>query len=215
MNENFLENQLDISKKSKIKIFYNSNKKIIIISFILIIILGFTASVFFDYKKKEKIKISENNINAKILLENKKQDEALKLLKDLIFINDKTYSSLSLFMIINENLIEDTTELNILINHLLSNNNYDTEIKNLLIFKKALLNAEIINESDLLDSLLPIINSNSLWKIHALLLIGDFYVSNSEYTKAKEFYAQILSIKNLNDDVYRAVRSKLEITAND
>ena len=215
MNENFLENQLDISKKSKIKIFYNSNKKIIIISFILIIILGFTASVFFDYKKKEKIKISENYINAKILLENKKQDEALKLLKDLIFINDKTYSSLSLFMIINENLIEDTTELNILINHLLSNNNYDTEIKNLLIFKKALLNAEIINESDLLDSLLPIINSNSLWKIHALLLIGDFYVSNSEYTKAKEFYAQILSIKNLNDDVYRAVRSKLEITAND
>jgi len=215
MNENFLENQLDISKKSKIKIFYNSNKKIIIISFILIIILGFAASVFFDYQKKERIKISENYINAKILLENKKQDEALKLLKDLIFINDKTYSSLSLFMIINENLIEDTTELNILINHLLSNNNYDTEIKNLLIFKKALLNAEIINESDLLDSLLPIINSNSLWKIHALLLIGDFYVSNSEYTKAKEFYAQILSIKNLNDDVYRAVRSKLEITAND
>jgi len=215
MNENFLENQLDTSKKSKIKIFYNSNKKIITISFILIIILGFAISLFFDYQKKEKIRISENYINAKILLENRKQDEALKLLKDLIFVNDKTYSSLSLFMIINENLIEDTAELNILINRLLSNNNYDSEIKNLLIFKKALLNAEIINESDLLDLLLPIINSNSLWKIHALLLIGDFYVSNSEYTKAKEFYAQILSIENLNNDVYRAVRSKLEITAND
>ena len=215
MNENFLNNQNNITQKSKFKIFYDSYKKIIITILLLIIISGLSFSFYSDYQKKIKLKISENYINAKILLDNKKKNESLKILKEVIFSNDKTYSSLSLFMIINENLIEDPVELNILINHLLLNNTYDTEIKNLLIYKKALLNAEIIKESELLDELLPILNSNSLWKIQALFLLGDYFSANNEHTKAKEFYAQILTINDLKDDDYRKARLKLEMSVND
>ena len=118
-------------------------------------------------------------------------------------------------MIINENLIKDAIELNALLDHLISNHNYDVEIKNLLIYKKSLLNAETIKESEILDALLPILNSNSLWRINALFLLGDYFISNNEYTKAKEFYAKILAIEGLSDDYYRRASSKLAITLND
>jgi predicted negative regulator of RcsB-dependent stress response len=215
MNENYLNDQYDINKQSKIKIFYDSNKKIIIITLSLIIFSGLSLSFYSDYKQKNKIEISENYINAKIFLENKNEGEALKILKEVIFSNDRTYSSLSLFMIINENLIKDSLELNILINHILLNNAYDSEIKNLLIYKKALLNAETIKESDLLDALMPILNSESLWKSHALFLLGDYFLSNSDYNKAKEFYAKILTIQNLKNGDYQKARLKLEIISND
>jgi predicted negative regulator of RcsB-dependent stress response len=215
MNENYLNDQYDINKQSKIKIFYDSNKKIIIITLSLIIFSGLSLSFYSDYKQKSKIEISENYINAKIFLENKNEGEALKILKEVIFSNDRTYSSLSLFMIINENLIKDSLELNILINHILLNNAYDSEIKNLLIYKKALLNAETIKESDLLDALMPILNSESLWKSHALFLLGDYFLSNSDYNKAKEFYAKILTIQNLKNGDYQKARLKLEIISND
>ena len=172
-------------------------------------------SFYSDYQKKSRIKISENYINAKILLENNKENDALKTLKEIVFSNDNTYASLSLFMIINENLIKDAIELNALLDHLISNHNYDVEIKNLLIYKKSLLNAETIKESEILDALLPILNSNSLWRINALFLMGDYFISNNEYTKAKEFYAKILAIEGLSDDYYRRASSKLAITLND
>jgi predicted negative regulator of RcsB-dependent stress response len=215
MNEQLLKDPEDIIKKSKLKIFYDKNKKIIITIFLLIIIFGISLSFYSDYQKKSKIKISENYINAKILLENNKENDALKTLKEIVFSNDNTYASLSLFMIINENLIKDLIELNALLDHLIFNHNYDAEIKNLLIYKKSLLNAETINESEILDALLPILNSNSLWKINALFLLGDYFIFNNEYTKAKEFYAKILSIEGLSDDYYRRASSKLAITLND
>ena len=215
MNEQLLKDPEDIIKKSKLKIFYDKNKKIIITIFLLIIIFGISLSFYSDYQKKSKIKISENYINAKILLENNKENDALKTLKEIVFSNDNTYASLSLFMIINENLIKDLIELNALLDHLIFNHNYDAEIKNLLIYKKSLLNAETINESEILDALIPILNSNSLWKINALFLLGDYFIFNNEYTKAKEFYAKILSIEGLSDDYYRRASSKLAITLND
>jgi predicted negative regulator of RcsB-dependent stress response len=215
MNEQLLKGPEDIIKKSKLKIFYDQNKKIIITIFLLIIIFGISLSFYSDYQKKSKIKISENYINAKILLENNKENDALKTLKEIVFSNDNTYASLSLFMIINENLIKDAIELNALLDHLISNHNYDVEIKNLLIYKKSLLNAETIKESEILDALLPILNSNSLWRINALFLLGDYFISNNEYTKAKEFYAKILAIEGLSDDYYRRASSKLAITLND
>ena len=41
----------------------------------------------------------------------------------------------------------------------------DKEIKNLIIYKKALFNSDFVNENDLLKILSPIINSESIWKV--------------------------------------------------
>ena len=54
-----------------------------------------------------------------------------------------------------------------------------------------------------------------MWRPHALLLLGDYFVSKGEYLKAKEFYTQILSINNLQKDLYDQAISQLTLITND
>ena len=48
-----------------------------------------------------------------------------------------------------------------------------------------------------------------------LLLLGDYFASKKEYLKAKEFYVQILSLKNLHKELYNQARSQLIFITND
>ena len=99
--------------------------------------------------------------------------------------------------------------------HLLANNKFDREIRNLLVYKKALLSSNYVNESELLAELKPLLNKETLWRPHALLLLGDYFVSKKEYVKAKEFYIEILSINNLQRDLYDQAKSQLAFFGND
>ena len=113
------------------------------------------------------------------------------------------------------NLINDYEELSTLFNHLLENNKFEKEIGNLLIYKKALLNANFKDETSLLEDIKPLLNEETLWQPHALLLLGDYFLSKREYLKAKEFYTQILSINNLHKDLYNQARSQLSFIDHD
>ena len=215
MTNNLIEAQYDITKKSRLKKFYESNK-ILIYLFIFIIIIFFSYfSYYLGNKEKERILLSENYVEAKIYLENGSKIEALDLLKNAIFANDATYSTLSFFMILDQNLIKDYKELTSLFNHLLENNKFDKEIKNLLVYKKALFSSDHVDESELLAEIKPLLNKENLWRPHALLLLGDYFVSKKEYVKAKEFYIQILSINNLQSDLYKQAKSQLALFGND
>ena len=215
MNENLFEAKYDITKKSKLKRFYESNKILIFASiFILVTILG-SFNFYLANKEKEKILLSENYIQAKLYLANGNKSKAISILKKVIFANDSTYSTLCFFLILNENLVSDYKELSILFDHILDNNKFQKEIKNLLIYKKALFNSNFISESELLEDIKPLLNKETLWRPHALLLIGDYFLSKKEYIKAKEFYAQILLINNLQKDFYYQARSKLVFISND
>jgi len=215
MTNNLIEAQYNITKKSKLKKFYESNKILIyLFIFILIILFGYF-SYYLDSKKKKEILLSENYVEAKIYLENENKVEALNLLKNAIFANDATYSTLSFFMILDQNLIKDYDEVTSLFDHLLANNKFDREIRNLLVYKKALLSSNYVNESELLAELKPLLNKETLWRPHALLLLGDYFVSKKEYVKAKEFYIEILSINNLQRDLYDHAKSQLAFFGND
>ena len=215
MAENFFKTQYDITTKSRIKKFYESNK-ILIFSSILILIIFFGSFNFYLTKKeKKKILLSENYVQAKIYLENGNKIEAINILKNVIFANDPAYSTLCLFLILNHNLVSDYKELSVLFDHLLSSNKFEREIKNLLIYKKALLNSNFEIESKLLEGIKPLLNTETLWKPHALLLLGDYFVSKQEYLKAKEFYIQVLSINNLQKDLYDQARLQLSFIKND
>jgi tetratricopeptide (TPR) repeat protein len=154
-------------------------------------------------------------VQAKIYLANGKKSEAINILRDVIFANDPTYSTLCLFLILNENLFTDYRELSVLFDHVLANNKFEKEIRNLLIYKKSLLNSNFVAESELLEGIRPLLNTETLWKPHALLLLGDYFLSKQEYLKAKEFYTQILSINNLQKDLYNQARSQLSFIAHD
>ena len=216
MSENLFETQYDLTKKSKIREFYNSNKILIyLIIFLLIISIG-SFSYYQMSKEKKKILLSEKYVQAKVYLENGKNSEAVEVLKNLIHSNDPTYSTLSFFLVLNENLINNKNEVSKLFDHLLENNKFDKEIRNLLLYKKALYKSDYLEESKLLEETKTLLNDGeSIWKANALLLMGDFYFAKKEYIKAKDFYVQILIMKNLHQDLYEQAKSKLLLIAND
>jgi len=215
MAENLFKAQYDVTKKSKLKKFYEVNK-ILIFSVILILIIAIASIIFYsETKEKKKILLSDNYLTAKVYLENGNRNEVKNILKTIIFANDSTYSTLSLFLILNENLIVDQGELSNLFDHVLENNKFEKEVKNLIIFKKALFQSNFVSELELLDAVKPLINTETVWKPHALLLLGDYFASKKEYLKAKEFYVQILSLKNLHKELYNHARSQLIFITND
>ena len=215
MNENLPGAQYDITKKSKLRKFYEENK-IFIFSTILILIIAIASiSFYLEIKEKKKIVLSENYIEAKVHFENGNRNKATNILKTIILADDSTYSTLSLFFILNENLIEDEKELLSLFDRILENNKFEKEVRNLIIFKKALFQSNFVNESELLVSVNPLINTETLWKPHALLLLGDYFFSKKQYFKAKEFYIRVLSLKDLHQDLYKQATSQLMLIVND
>ena len=215
MAEDFFKTQYDITTRSRIKKFYESNKILIFSSILILIILIVSSSLYLESKERKKILLSENYIQAKFYLDNGNKYEALNTLKEVIIANDPVYSTLSLFLILNHNLIVDYKEISLLFDRLLENNKFEKELRNLLIYKKALFNSNFVSESELLETIKPLLNTNTLWKPHALLLLGDYFVSKGENIKAIEFYQKILSMKNLHNDLYAQAKSQLLIIAHE
>ena len=84
---------------------------------------------------------------------------------------------------------------------MINDTSLDKEILNLIIYKKALYNADTISEIDLLNILKPITNSESVWKSHALYLIAEYFFSKDQKEKSKEFFQQITELENSNPDI--------------
>ena len=215
MNENLYEAQYTIAKKNKVKKFYEENK--ILIFLIILTLIIFIGSIIFYLETKEtkKILLAENYIEAKIYLENDDRNKAKNILKTIIFANDSTYSALSLFLILDENMIVDQKELSNLFDQVLENNKFEKEVKNLIIFKKALFQSNFVNQEELLEALQLLLKTETLWKSHALLLLGDYFFAKKEYLEAKKYYSQILSLKNLHNEFYEQARSQLIFITNE
>ena len=105
---------------------------------------------------------------------------------EIINEKDPTYSPLSLYFIIDNELISDQKQINGLFDILIDQTSLDDEIKNLVIYKKALFNADQSSEGDLLNLLNPLINSKSVWKSHALYLMAEYFYAKDQNQKAKE-----------------------------
>ena len=216
MPENLFETQYDLTKKTKLREFYESKKILIYSSVLSIIIIIASYAYYLESKEKKKIYLSDNYIQAKVYLERGNKTKAVEILRDVIFSNDPTYSTLSFFMILNENLISSKQEVSKLFDHLLENNKFDKEIRDLLLYKKTLYKSNYVEEPKMLEEIKPLLNNKeSVWKGHALLLLGDFYFSKKEYIKAKDFYSEILSTENLQHDLYNQAKSKLVFIADD
>jgi hypothetical protein len=166
---------------------------------LLITIIGYFSLE--EIKKRNKIKLADQFNLITINFETKEKQTIISELANLVKENDATYSPLALYFLIDNNLIENKDEINSLFDELINETKLDKEIKNLIIYKKALYNSNLVSENDLLKMLNPIINSESIWKSHALYLIAEFFYSKNEKKKAKEFFEQILILENSNNDI--------------
>jgi len=111
--------------------------------------------------------------------------------------------------LLDNNLLENNEEINTLFNELIEKTNLENEIKNLIIYKKALFNSDFVSENELLKILNPVINSESIWKSHALYLLAEFFYSKDEKQKAKEFFNQILVLPNANSTIKAESQKRL------
>ena len=215
MSENLFETQYDVTKKSRFRKLYDANRLLIFSTLFVLIIASISFSFYTASKEKKQILLADNYITAKFYLKNNERDKGRKILKEIILANNRTYSTLSLFLILDENLVDDQGEISNLFDHLLANNKFEQEVKNLIIFKKVLFLSNFASELEMVENVKQLINTNTLWKPHALLLLGDYFVSRKQYLKAKEFYVQVLSMKNLNMELYEHARSQLLLIKND
>ena len=215
MNENLFETQYDVTKKSKFRRLYDANKLLIFSTLFVLIITSISFSFYTVNREKKQILLADNYMVAIFYLQNNERDKGRKILKEIILANNRTYSTLSLFLILDEDLVDDQREISNLFDHLLANNKFEQEVKNLIIFKKTLFLSNFANELEMVENAKQLINTNTLWKPHALLLLGDYFSSKKQYLKAKEFYVQILSLQNLNMELYEQARSQLLLITND
>ena len=197
------------TRNEKIKEFLIFNKKKIIfflVSFLVILVFFFGYN---EYKNKKKKDISDFYYST--IIEYSK-DDIKKTVQDLIEIvkrKDSTYSPLSLYFIIDNDLISNKNEINDLFDIIINKTSLDPEIKNLVIYKKSLYNADQIGENELINLLKPIINSKSIWKSHALYLLAEYFYSKNEKQKSKEFFSQIINLENANSDLKRESQKRL------
>jgi len=189
------------TRNEKIIKFFIKNKKNLIISALIIVIGLASLYLFQEAKERKKIKLANKfNISTINFKKNNKQI-TINELTYVINQNDSTYSPLALYFLLDNNLIESNTKTNEMFDELINETNLDKEIKNLIIYKKALFNSSTVKENELLQILSPIINSKSIWKSHALYLLAEYFYSNNEESKAKEFFNQILILPNSNSDI--------------
>ena len=189
------------TRNEKIMNFFINNKKNLIIGFLIIFVLTIGYLSIKEVRERNKIKLA-NQFNITII--NFKVEDSQKTINQLTKLineNDATYSPLALYFLIDNDLIDNKNEINSLFDELINETNLEEEIKNLIIYKKALFNSDISSENDLLQMLNPIIKSESIWKSHSLYLMAEFFYSKNQKEKAKEFFNQILLLPNANNDI--------------
>ena len=197
------------TRNEKIKNFFVKNKKLLLltISSLVIIVLGFYS--FQAFKENQREQLSDTYNSAVIKFNEGDRNNALLIMKKVIENRDATYSPLALYFIIDNNLLENQNETNDLFDVLIDKTSLEKEIKNLIIYKKALFNANFSNEKQLLDILKPLLNSKSVWKSHALYLIAEYFYSKNEKQKSKEFFNEILNTENANQDLIKEAQKRL------
>ncbi|PDH17956.1 MAG: hypothetical protein CNB62_02150 [Pelagibacterales bacterium MED-G44] len=197
------------TRNEKIKNFLIDNKKTLISSITILIAIIISFYSYQIYLDKKRVQISNKYNSAIIDYQDTNKSITASKLKDIINNKDSTYSPLALYFIIDNNLIDNKNEINSLFDILIDQTPVEIEIKNLIIYKKALFNADQINEIELLNILNPLINSKSVWKSHALYLVAEFFYNNGERQKSKDFFEKIVSLENSNSDIITSAKRRL------
>jgi len=198
------------TRNEKIKNFFKNNyKKIIIfITLVFIGIIGFFALEYFE--KKKNLQLSNKYNKAITSYKLGQEDLVLKEFEYIINKKNKTYSPLSLFFLIDNNLETSKEKINNYFDKIINEVDLEGEIKNLTIYKKALFISDFANEDELINTLNPIINSESIWKSHSLYLIAEYFFSKGEKQKAKEFFEKILKTSNANHKIKLEAQKRLK-----
>ena len=197
------------TRNEKIKNFLVNNKSKILTIVISIVVLLLLFFGYGEYKKRDRISVSDEFNSLTIGYNKENNSKILTGLINVIKEKNPTYSPLALYFIIDNGLTDDKNQINEYFDILIEDTSLENEIKNLVIYKKGLYNADIVDEAGILKILKPIINSESVWKSHSLYLLGEYFYSKQENQKAKDFFEQIVSLENSNLEIKTQAQKRL------
>ena len=198
------------TRKEQIKNFFVKHKRKVFIFMGLILLTIFSIFFYLDNIKKQKTKIANKFIKSSLNYNVESKAYFLKQFNEIIDTHDSTYAPLALFFLIDNQVLHSSDEINDFFDQILNNANLEKEIRNLLIYKKALFNAEFNSENEMMKILNPIMNSESFWKPHALLLLGDYFLFKGEKQKAKVFYYRILTSQKNNKNIINQAQLRIK-----
>ena len=197
------------TRNEKIKNFFANNTKKLIIAISAIVLIIFGYFIYEDLKKKNKIKLANryNLVTIKFISGDKNKFE--NELIDIVNEKDRTYSPLALYFLIDNNIVNENKKINELFDVVINETSLEEEIKNLVIYKKALFNSDFESENNLIQILNPIINSDSVWKSQALYLMAEYFYYKNQKQKSKDFFNQILILENSNSNIQIETQKRL------
>ena len=197
------------TRNEKIKNFFTNNLRIIIALISVVLLFIFIYLFYKTNLENNRIDTSNKyNIAINNYDENYK-DETLNSLVEVIMDEDKTYSPLALYFIIEKDLSSPeivNKYFDIIINEI----KLDKNFKYLNIYKKAIYNSDFADEEQLLNIINPILKEENIWRAHALLLMGEYYFSKNEKQKSKEFYIKILDQNIINSQIKLEAQKRLQ-----
>ncbi len=198
------------AKKEKIKNFFVKNSKYLIFSISAIIILILAYFVYLEINSRNQSKLAEeynyivNNFNN---LQNSEQ--STERLIRIVEKKNSTYSPLSLYFILDNELVTEKNEINKYFDMVIDIGSLENEIKNLNIYKKAIFNSNFADETELVEILRPVTSSNSIWKSHSLFLLADFFYYKENKAESKKLLTEIINYENSNPEIKLEAQKKL------
>ena len=201
MNDQEIEIINSSTRNEKIKNFFKSYFKVIITIFILILVIISGMFLYKDYAFKQRTKISDQFNNIVISYNDKNKSNTLDKLDSIILSKDSTYAPLSLYFILENNLLESQEKINQYFDIIINEIGLDEDLKNLNIYKKGLYNSNFQQEDQILQILNPILIKDNPWKSHALYLVAEYYYNKNEMQKSKEFYLKIINLEIANKEI--------------
>jgi len=197
------------TRNEKIKNFFINNKKTLIVIFSSIMLIIFAYFLFGEIQDKKIKSLAEKYNNITINFKNSNNTNIKNQLVEIIKEKNSTYSPLALYFIIDNEIQTSNEEVNQYFDIIINETKIEKEIKNLIIYKKGLFNSEFETENNLIAILKPVINSDSVWKSHALYLMAEYFFDKNQKQKAKEFYNQILSYEKSNEKIILVTQKRL------
>ena len=198
------------AKKEKIKNFFVKNSKYLIFSISAIIILILAYFVYLEINSRNQSKLAEeynyivNNFNN---LQNSEQ--STERLIRIVEKKNSTYSPLSLYFILDNELVTEKNEINKYFDMVINIGSLEKEIKNLNIYKKKIYNSNFVDEAELVEILRPITNSDSIWKSHSLFLLAEFFYYKENKAESKKLLNEIINYENSNSEIKLEAQKKL------
>ena len=197
------------TRNEKIKNFFIKNKKKLISILVIILLIIFSYFVYKELENK-KIKNLANRYNDIVVnFEYLNKEKVKNQLVEIINEKNSTYSPLALYFIIDNDIEATTEEINNFFDIVINESNLDKEIKNLIIYKKALYNSNFVDENNLIKILNPLINSDSVWKSHAMYLLAEYFFDKNQKQKSLEFFNKILNYKKSNENIIKETQKRL------